>query len=469
MNKPPVKEFVIKYYPFILFFVLMLLMHLIMGVNGDDIKYAKVLSNQTLVDYINFRYYNWSSRLVIESILVVLVRQNMIVWEIFDCVLYTFAVYYTVKLFNHKNSKHIAFLGVLLFLMYPFHEMASAGWIATTLNYLWCFSLAMISSIPLINLLYEKKTNYLVYIISILALIFAVNQEQSCALIFGLNFVFLVNSFIKKEKLNRYNIFVVLVSFASLIFILTCPGHSIRYAAEVSYWYPQYASYGILEKVYLGIIPTFALLLEEKIIFPLFYLILTLATITKVENRYFKYALYLNIFFILFLIIFKTFLDISTLGTALNSATLSHLTAPFATVVDLIPPLKSALVVMSYETISDMNILTILIALYLLISSCLMLVKVFDGFEGLILFIAGFMSKFLTAFSPTVFVSGPRTLMFFYFILIMLILMLIVKLYDENKIDAKWDSWMTKSFIVLAALNYLFVFAIVFVKYGLFS
>ena len=51
----------------------------------------------------------------------------------------------------------------------------------------------------------------------------------------------------------------------------------------------------------------------------------------------------------------------------------------------------------------------------------------------------------------------------------MLILMLIVKLFDEDRIDAKWDKWMTGSFIVLAGLNYFFVFAIVFVKYGLFS
>ena len=79
------------------------------------------------------------------------------------------------------------------------------------------------------------------------------------------------------------------------------------------------------------------------------------------------------------------------------------------------------------------------------------------------------MSKFITAFSPTVFVSGPRTMMFFYFILIMLILMIIIKLFDEDKINAKWDKLMTGSFVVLAGLNYLFVFAIVFVKYSLFG
>ena len=464
-----VKRYVGQYYPFLLFFVLMLLMHLVMGVNGDDIRYAKVLSNQTLVDYISYRYYNWSSRILIESILIVLVRQNMILWETIDCVLYTVAVYYVIKVFNRRNSTHIAFLGVLLFLMYPFHEMATAGWIATTLNYLWPFSFAMISAIPLINLLYDKKTSLWVYVVSALALVYAVQQEQCCALIFGLNLVYLVKCFIKKEELNKYNIFVILVSFASLVFIFTCPGNSIRFAEELSYWYPQYASYGILEKIYLGLIPTFALLLEEKIIFPLFYLILTVLALLKVENRYWKGFLKLNIVFILFLVVFKTCLDVSTLGSALDSAMVSHLAAPFGMVVDLIWPLKDALLVMGYETVPAINVLTVLIALYLLASSCLLLVKVFDGYDYLILFLAGFMSKFVTGFSPTVFASGPRTLVFFYFILIAITLKMIVKLFDEGRITAKWDRRMTLSFIVLAGINYVLVFGIVFIKYGLFG
>lgn len=462
-----INKFVLKYYPFILFFALMFIMHMIMGFNGDDVKFSKVLSNQTLAGYISYRYYNWSSRLVIESILVVLTRQNMFLWKILDCVIYTLGVYYAIKLINRKNSTHIAFLGILLFLMYPFHEMASAGWIATTLNYLWCFSLAMIAFVPLINQFYGEKTNKFTYVISILALIFAVNQEQSCALVFGLNFLLLVYCIIKRKSLNRYNIFVVLISLLSMVFILSCPGNSVRFASEVSYWYPQFAGYGILEKVYLGVVPTFGLLLEEKIIFPLFYVILSLACLAKVKNKYLKYVLYFNMLLILVLVAFKTLFDVSTLGTAFGSTTLTHLTSPFGAVLNLVPPLKSALVAFAAETVSS-NALAIAIAVYLLLSSCIMLFEAFGGFKAVILFIAGFMSKFIMGFTPTIFVSGPRTMMFFYFILIMLILMIISRLYDEDKINAKWDRWMALSFIVLAGLNYLFVFAIVFVKYGLF-
>ncbi len=71
-EKESVHKFVNKYYPFIIFFALMLVMHLVMGLNGDDIRYAKVLSNNTLAGYISYRYDYWSSRIVIESVLVYL-------------------------------------------------------------------------------------------------------------------------------------------------------------------------------------------------------------------------------------------------------------------------------------------------------------------------------------------------------------------------------------------------------------
>ena len=412
-----------------------------------------------------YRYHYWSSRLVIESVLVVLARENMIIWKILDCFIYTFGVYYAIKLVNRKGDVRIAFLGVLLFLMYPFHEMATAGWMATTLNYLWCFSLAMIAMIPLINMLYDEKTHILEYVVSILALIYAVNQEQSCALIFGLNLLFLLWRVYRKEDLNKYNVFVVLVSLASLVFILTCPGNSIRYAAELGYWYPHFADYGIVEKIYLGVVPTFALLLEQKVIFPLFYLILSVAAIVKVKSRNVKYLLYFNVIFILFLTVFKTFLDISLLADVFTS--LARFTHPFEVIVNVIPPLKNALVVMSLETVPDVNVLALLIVAYLLASSCIMLYYVL-GVKALIVFLAGFMSKFITAFSPTVFVSGPRTLMFFYFILIGLILMLIVHLKDKGKITPKWERLTTVSFLILAGVSYMLVFAIVMMKYSIF-
>ena len=308
-----------KYFPFVLFVGAMLILHAIMGFNGDDIKYAKVLANQSLVDYIHYRYYNWSSRVIIDGLLVILTRYNMIIWKILDIIIYTFGVYYIIKLVNKNYSKKMAYFGILLFLMYPFYEMASAGWISTTLNYSWCFAFGMISFIPLIYEAHGEKVNKYIYIISFLALLYAANQEQSGALVFGFNLLYLLNSVINKKSINKFNLMATAVALISLIFILTAPGNSIRFAHEAAFWYPEFVNFTIIEKSYLGLVTTFGTLIEQKIIFPLFYIILSVYAIIKSNNKYLKYFCYFNIFLILFITIFNAFIDISILDSSVKS------------------------------------------------------------------------------------------------------------------------------------------------------
>ena len=46
--------------------------------------------------------------------------------------------------------------------------------------------------------------------------------------------------------------------------------------------------------------------------------------------------------------------------------------------------------------------------------------------------------------------------------------MIVKKLYDENAIPTKWQSILEKTFLIIGILNYLIVFAISFIKYGIF-
>lgn len=115
-----------QYYPLIIFFILMLVLHLIMGFLGDDVKFAKVLPKYSILDFMVLRYNTWSSRVIIESLLIVLTRQNILLWKIMDTVLYTIGVYLVIRFVNPNNDKNITLLGVLLFMMYPFFVMAGA-------------------------------------------------------------------------------------------------------------------------------------------------------------------------------------------------------------------------------------------------------------------------------------------------------------------------------------------------------
>ena len=88
LNKTTLFKFVRQYYPFIVFFILMLILHVFMGFLGDDIRFSKVLSNYTVLDYAHMRYYEWSSRMIIESVLISISHVNMIVWKILDLIIY---------------------------------------------------------------------------------------------------------------------------------------------------------------------------------------------------------------------------------------------------------------------------------------------------------------------------------------------------------------------------------------------
>lgn len=472
-NEFRITEFIKNNYPIVVFFLLMLALHMIMGFLGDDVKYAKVLANHSLLDYMGIRYYNWSSRIIIESFLVILAKQNLLVWKILDTILYTLGAYLVIKFVNRDNNKNILFLGVALFLMYPFFDMAGAGWISTTLNYSWCFVFAMIGFIPLINTMNNRKTSKIVYVISILSLLYAVNQEQSCALIFGLNIVYLLYCIIKKQKIDKYNVLVIFISLASMIMILTCPGNAARVVTETSRYYVDFPKLGIIEKLYLGTVPTVGILLKDKILFTVFYIILSICAIFKTENKYRKYVFYFNILLIIMLVLLKALIDISSIQeyVKISNPLITGIISSLGSIPNNIPLLGDAINIICAKKIpSVLNapaILAILLSIYLLLSSALMLFKTFgkEYLTPLILFIAGFMSRLVVGFSPTIFESGSRTAFFFYITIIAVTLMLIKKLYDDKRISKVNSRRIKIIFAALGFLTYMGVFAIVYVMF----
>ena len=426
--------------PYIIFFIMLLFIHLFMNYASDDIWFSKQLSEQSLFKFLDFRYHNWSSRIVIEAVLVLITRTNINIWRVLDTFAYTISAYCIIKFANNKNNKNIIFLGIPLVLMYPYEEMSSAGWVATTLNYSWCFAAGMLSFLPIVNKSRNEKTSVFIYIISILGLLYATNQEQSCALIFGFNSLYLLNTIIKKEKINKYNIIALLISTLALVFILTCPGNSSRNSIEMAQWYPEFKKFGLLQKSYFGIITTLGILLNNKIILTIFYIILSISMSLKTDKKIFKYFAYINIIFILSITLLRPIL------------------------LNIYPRIEVVLDLFMYQgipNIRDKNtLITIALGLYILISICLMLFITYGkkNLFPLILFIAGFMSRFIIGFSPTIFASGFRTALYLYLIIIMLTLMLISKLYEEKRITNKWDMVLKVTFIVISIYTYVNTF-----------
>ena len=477
INKNDLFDIIKKNYPFIIFFIVVLFLHLFMGLAKDDLGYSTILAKFNLIDWLIGRYNNWSSRLIIDAASVILARENMIIWKILDSLIYTAGAYLSIKLINivsnYEYDKIVKCFGVLLFLIYPFYEMFTAGWIATTLNYSWCFGLGMISFLPLMNHYENKQTSIPTHIISFLCLLYAINQEQSCALIFGFNLVYLIHCIINKKNINKFNIITIIVSCLSLIFILTCPGNSVRLASEIATWYPTFTHLNIYQKLYLGIVSATGTLITEQTIILLFYILLNICAIVKTKNKYLKYVCYFNILLILFLVGFNSLLNINNtiqyfpiLKTIMeNNNLLNSILMTTSNNINSFGILTHILNLITYQghplpyypyaiSLNIPLIIATSICIYLLLSSCLLLYKIFSkNLLPLTLFVGGFMSKLILGFSPTIYASNTRTAIFFNMILIMLTLLLITELYGENKINRKHEHLMKVLFIIFAIIS----------------
>ena len=123
-----------NYIYFLLFAVFMILVHVyIKPVFGDEIHFrAKLISyHYDILSLLKWRWMNWSSRFILEFPMYLMAVLPSILWKIIDCICFI-AVFYMISIYTDEK----------LFLLtcicsYPLIHLASAGWIATTTNYLY--------------------------------------------------------------------------------------------------------------------------------------------------------------------------------------------------------------------------------------------------------------------------------------------------------------------------------------------
>ena len=78
-----------KTIPFILLFFIILYFHLFFTTGlKDDILYANFLKKYSYFEFLSYHYRLWSSRLIIETVLIVITNLNEVIWKILDSFLF---------------------------------------------------------------------------------------------------------------------------------------------------------------------------------------------------------------------------------------------------------------------------------------------------------------------------------------------------------------------------------------------
>lgn len=318
---------------------------------------------------------------------------------------------------------------IFMILAYPLNKMASAGWAATTVNYMWPLATGLFALIPIRKIWDGEKIKPYEYILYTIALVFAGNAEISCAILVGSYILFTSLYVLKNKKINSYMIVQTIIIIASLIFILTCPGNHARNNTEISNLFKDMNTLSFFDKVGLGFTATMGLIIGKgNIVYTLFTLLIAVYIFTNYKEE----VLYKIVAVIPFLSIILMYY-------------LSPITDNmFHFVVELRKLISTEAVILSPATSNNMlYVVPVIFSLVNFIAiglSLLLIFKKLNNNIALIVFLAGLASRLLMGFSPTIFSSGERTMIFFEFAMIIdsiLIWQEIMKKNDKNDIKVK--------------------------------
>lgn len=248
MNIKEYKNYLILL-PFLILFLIMIDWHHILGLTQDDLFFYTVPQQSDILTFVIDRYDTWSSRILIEYVLCQMLQLPLIIWWYLDSLIFTLIAVLTCKLINGKNKLFYGILSCLLclsFIYSGYYALASAGYETTSINYVW----PLFSCLLAIYLLKNNNNKVITYVISIICLIFAINNEQLAVILLGLFVLYFLFNY--KNKINKNYYLLALTGIIGIINAIICPGTDKRFVTELS-WFQDYLQLNIANKLYIGL------------------------------------------------------------------------------------------------------------------------------------------------------------------------------------------------------------------------
>lgn len=253
------------YAPFLLVIVVGLLYHLRMQpMGGDDLFFAHATDELGLWGYLAHRYVNWTSRVVSEFVLVNVIQVPLI-WRAIDFLMFASLPIILSKIFGGGKMMNWCAAGAVL--IFPFHDMGTAGWITTTVTHFWPLWGICYIGLLIKKMLMHEKIYLVEAVFGVLACIVTCSHEQYAVILMVLLILCVVLLWMRRKgknvpqdtvaevSLSNVPLFAVLwaVNLISLLVIALCPGNAARNAVSIADL-PIYAEFGFGEKLYLGLL-----------------------------------------------------------------------------------------------------------------------------------------------------------------------------------------------------------------------
>ena len=350
---------------------------------------------------------------------------------------------YISKLFVKKEMKKEMNMMILwLVILYPFERMSSAGWAATTVNYIWPMALGLYSLISIRYAWDKKKITPFQGILFSLATVYSCNQEQCCAIVLATYLLFTAILTVRdKKKVSPFMYLQTIIAIISIIFILANPGNAIRKQDEIVAYFPEYNSISFIDKLVLGVTSTMGeLLVNYSVTFAIFSFMICVFIWMNYKDRLIRGISALPLTATLVLSYFSSF-------TENTFITVKGIRERFVLEDRLITPYK-------YTYLGSYMELVISLAVIFSIMICLLLIfKKLKNNIALYIFGAGFVTRLIMGLSPTLFVSTNRTFIMLEFACIICTLLIWQEL--TKTIDKKYKTRIYNVVVWTSIVQYI--------------
>lgn len=425
-------EIIKPYLPFIILFIFYLAIHFKLVYISDDRINGNKTFDEGQISYLIKSYKTSSSRLFIYLINNCFYLMPMKIWKIVDTLMIVIGAKCISKLFNDKKDYLLDWVICIIVSLFPFIQMSSAGFIATTLTYYWTIVFLLIAMLPVKKIFKNEEIKTYFYPLYFLLLIYATDCEQLCVFLFGLSLCFILyKKYNKKEKVHWYLIGMLLFSILKLIFIKTCPGNSVRAAASTIARFPLYDTLSFFDKFYMGIKYTTYVLISSGI--PLFVLTLLLCVQTNIKDKN-KFNIVLS----------NVLLVIVSFMTVFSNILINNYTYFSRYVNDYGIRITS--------NIYNINIPSLLLSVFMFTGIIyLILINFRKNYLPIVLFLGGLATQFIMIFSPTIYASGQRTGSIMFYSLLVISFIIFKDIYNKKRNL----TILISIFVILSLMYYL--------------
>lgn len=280
----------VKYIPFLIFLIILLCYHWKLAVvTADYPTFQTIVSKHPLLSltkngFLSYRYATWSSRSLIEFNVGVLVSVPTEIWRILDSVIFAAIAVLLSKLLANNNESPffyncLACLFVGLFILTFSKILESAGWLATTTNYIWPICFILIHFYLLKEFIFKNKDiskfkRSIIYLILIITLLEAISSEQLLVMVGGAYLFTIVYCLYKKIEIPKLIYLFIIIILFNFIYDFCCPGNINKVKVVTKLGFPDYANFNIINKLDVGINYFLSWILMAKDLFSVIFLVL---------------------------------------------------------------------------------------------------------------------------------------------------------------------------------------------------